>query len=439
MPSIRDVLHDRGAVAVLATMFGSTMAAVTQATALGILVFDLTGRELDLGLLGLAEFLPAFLLVLVTGAVADRFDRRRIVALGLALEAVCSLGLALYAASGPTSTGPIFALVVVFGVGRAFVAPAIRALPADVVAPAAFPRLIALTAVSWQVALIGGPVLAGFLYVGSPAWPFVAAAVLATVGLVAVGFVRLLPGLGRGAQRGERPTLHAALEGLRFIRRTKILLGAISLDLFAVLFGGAVALLPAIAEKQLGVGAVGLGWLRAAGGIGAALTGITLAARPLRRHVGRTLFVVVALFGVATVVLGATRTYWVAFAAMFVLSAADAVSVFIRSTIVPLVTPDESRGRVLAVENVFIGASNELGAAESGVAGQLLGVGGAVILGGVATMVVAVAWAVMFPALRRVDRFSELVPVGSHDDRDARPSSLDLDPGLPGTANDLTR
>ncbi len=408
-PSLRDVLGERSAVALLVTIFLSTMVAVAQATALGVLVYDMTGRELDLGLLGLAEFLPAFALVLVTGSVADRFDRRRVVAAGLAVEVACSLGLAWYAGSRPTSTVPIFALVLVFGIGRAFVAPAARALPADVVGPAAFPRLIALTAVSWQVGLIVAPVMAGFLFAGSPAWPFLASAVLAGIAIVAIGLVRLLPGLGRGSRSDERPTMHAAFEGLRFIRRTPILLGAISLDLFAVLFGGAVALLPAIADDRLGVDAVGLGWLRAAAGIGAALMGIYLVARPLRRHVGRTLFIVVAVFGFFTVILGVTKSFTVAFMALLVLSAADAVSVFIRSTLVPLVTPDDTRGRVLAVENVFIGASNELGAAESGVAGQLLGVTGAVVLGGLATMAIAAIWAVLFPVLRRVDRFTDLV------------------------------
>lgn len=411
-PSLRAVLHDRGATAVLATVLASTTASVVQATALGKLVFDMTGQALDLGILGLVEFLPAFVLVLVTGAVADRFDRRRIVAIGLGVEFVCALGLAWYASTDPTSPVPIFAIVVVFGIGRAFVAPAARAMPVDVVTPAMFPRLVALTSVSWQVALIVGPVAAGFLYVGSPVWPFLAASALVVLAIVAVGFVRFRPGLGRGrAATGEvqdRPTLHEAFEGLRFIRRTPILLGAISLDLFAVLFGGAVALLPAIAEERLGVGAVGFGWLRASAGIGAAVMGIALALRPVRRHIGATLLVAVAVFGVFTIVLGATRSFVVAFLALMILSAADSISVFIRATLVPLVTPDESRGRVLAVENVFIGASNELGAAESGVAGQVLGVAAAVVLGGFATLAIAVLWAVLFPALRGVDRFSDV-------------------------------
>ncbi|MDP9389520.1 MAG: MFS transporter, partial [Actinomycetota bacterium] len=208
-----------------------------------------------------------------------------------------------------------------------------------------------------------------------------------------------------GVAAPRRAQLRDAVEGVRLIRRRPILLGAISLDLFAVLFGGAVALLPAIATDRLGVDAVGLGWLRAAGGIGAGAVTLVLAVRPVRRRVGVTLLAVVAGFGAATVVLGVTRSFAVAFAAMAALSAADAVSVFIRATLVPLVAPEEMRGRVLAVENVFIGASNELGAFESGVVGQLVGPSAAVVLGGVATLAVAGGWWFLFPALRRVDRF----------------------------------
>jgi MFS family permease len=400
------VLRDRSVVAYLLVVLCSTMASVAQATALGVLVYDLTGRELDLGLLGLAEFLPAALLVVVTGHVADRFDRRRVVALGLAGELVCSAGLAWYASTAPSSVLPIFGLVVAFGVARAFVAPAVRALPPDVVGALKLPRLIAVNSATWQAAIIVAPVLAGLLYTGSPSWPFVAAAALVGVGAAAIGFVRTEHATPR--DQAVEPSFHDALEGLRVIRRTPILLGAVSLDLFAVLFGGAVALLPALAEQRLGVGAVGLGWLRAAGGIGAAITALVLAAHPITRRVGRTLLAVVALFGAGTVALGLTTSFAVAFVAMLVLSAADSVSVFIRATLVPLVTPASSRGRVLAVENVFIGASNELGAFESGVAGQLLGVAAAVTLGGVATIAVAGLWWVGFPALRRIERFSDL-------------------------------
>jgi hypothetical protein len=201
-----------------------------------------------------------------------------------------------------------------------------------------------------------------------------------------------------------RSGLHDALEGLRFVRAQSILLGAISLDLFAVLFGGAVTLLPAIAVR-LHVGALGLGWLRAAAGLGAGAMTLIISVRPIQRQVGRILLGAVAVFGAWTIVLGLTRSYSLAFIAMFALSAADAASVFIRSTLVPLATPPEMRGRVLAVENVFIGASNELGGFESGVVGQLLGTTGSIVLGGIGTLVVALAWGALFAPLRHLDRF----------------------------------
>jgi hypothetical protein len=321
-------------------------------------------------------------------------------------ELVCGILLAVYAASRPTSVKPIFGLVIAFGIARAFVAPAIRSLPADVSTPTTFPKIVAINATMWQGAIITGPVLAGFLYAVNPAWAFVATTLL--LGFAVVAVTGVVPAIRRVHIPSKESGRREAFEGLRVIRSSPILLGAISLDLFAVLFGGAVALLPAIAEKQLHVGAIGLGWLRAAAGIGAAAISIALAARPLVRRVGPTLFTVVAIFGAGTIVLGVTHSYALAFIALAVLSGADAVSVFIRATLVPLATPPSLRGRVLAVENVFIGGSNELGAFESGVAGQVLGISGAVVLGGAATLAIAAVWAPMFPALRRVDRFDDI-------------------------------
>ena len=425
----------RGPYTYLAAYFAGGAGAAALVTALGKLAFDLSGRELDLGLLGLAEFAPAAFLVLLTGSVADRVERRWVSSAGSLGECAAALLMTAYVASRPSAVGPLFALALVLGVARAFVAPASRSLPADLVPPERLPWLVARWTIVFQLALVAGPVLAGFLYAVDERAPFAAASVLFLV--AAAGFARLPPplvpsaaapaataGAVDGAVDGAVAVaattasevagdvgepgpggLHQALEGLRLVRHQPILLGAISLDLFAVLFGGAVALLPAIAEERLGVGPVGLGWLRAAPGIGAAAVMLVLAVRPVRRHVGPALLGAVALFGVATIVLGATRSYVVAFAALLVLAGADALSVFIRVTLVPLVTPASARGRVLAVENVFIGASNELGAFESGVTGQLLGPGLAVGIGGVATLCVAGLWWRLFPALRRVDRF----------------------------------
>jgi MFS family permease len=413
---------NRRVVLLLATTFFSSSAALAGVTALGKLVYDITHRDLFLGFLGLAEFMPALLLVLVTGSVADRYDRRRVTAIAAVSEGVVALALAAYAGSHPTAVAPIFGLVVLFGIARAFVAPASRSLPADIVPATRLPWLIARYSATWQASIIVGPVLGGTLYAIDPMWPFVAMSVLLALAAACVVAIEMEPTLiideplveaavepavGHAAETEDKPSLREALEGLRFIRHHPLLLGAISLDLFAVLFGGAVALLPAIAEERLGAGAVGLGWLRAAGGIGAAIITLGLAVRPVQRHVGRVLLVAVALFGVFTILLGVTHSYVVAFVALALLSGADSISVFVRATLVPLVTPQDKRGRVLAVENVFIGASNELGAFESGVAGELLGSGGAVILGGAATLAVALTWFLAFPALRDVDRFPD--------------------------------
>lgn len=376
-----------------------------QAAVLGKQVYDITGREIDIGWIGLVEFLPAAVLVLVTGVVADRFYRRNVVLIAVTGELVSAVALMFYARTNPTAVAPIFMITLLYGVARAFVAPAARSIWPSIAPPGGLPAVVALSSATWTGAAIAGPAMSGLLYSIDPWVAYFAASVLIAMGMAAILRVNVPRNI---AASTERPTFRHAIEGLVFIRRTPILLAAISLDLFAVLFGGAIALLPVIAEERLGVGDVAYGWLRAAVGIGAAAMAIFLAWRPVRRRVGHKLFVVVATFGVMTVVLGLTHNYVVAFIAILVMSAADMVSVFIRSSIVPLVTPDEKRGRVLAVENVFIGASNELGAFESGVASQAVGTAGAVVGGGIATVGVAGLWWVLFPALRRVDRFSDL-------------------------------
>jgi|694.fasta_scaffold94646_2 MFS family permease len=377
-----------------------------QAAALGKNVYDITGREIDIGWIGLVEFLPAAFLVLVTGVVADRFARKRIVMIGVAGELATSLAMLFYARTNPTAVAPIFLIALLYGVARAFIAPAARSIWPSIAPPGGLPAVVALSSAAYTGAMIVGPAISGLLYSIDPWVAYAGSSVLITIGWLSFTRVKVPPVVTETPL--ERPTLSDAVEGLRFIRRTPILLAAISLDLFAVLFGGAIALLPVIAEERLGVGDVAYGWLRASAGIGAALMAIFLAVRPVRTKVGHKLFFVVAVFGVGTVVLGLTRSYLVAFFAVLIISAADMVSVFIRGSIVPLVTPDEKRGRVLAVENVFIGASNELGAFESGVASQAVGAAGAVVGGGVATVGVAGLWWFMFPALRKVDRFSDL-------------------------------
>lgn len=405
--SAREVLASPGVKPLMAASTVLYTGVLLQATALGKNVFDITGSELDIGWLGLAEFVPAALLVLITGTVADRFNRRIVSMLAQGGEMLCSLLLMLYALTEPTSTLPIFGIVVLFGVFRGFLAPAMRPIAAMIAPEGGLPRVIALYGATWTGAAIFGPALAGFLYSVHPATAYGAAAVL--IG-VAISLMSRIHVASTQTPWGPRPTIRDAIQGLVFIRRTPILLAAISLDLFAVLAGGAVALLPVIAEEQLNVGDVAYGWLRAAGGIGAALTAILLSFRPVRSKVGRTLIVAVGVFGLSTLVLGVTTSYWIAFIAVMGANSADMISVFIRSSLVPLVTPDEKRGRVSAVENVFIGASNELGAFESGAVSSLVGTPATVIGGGVATIAVAGLWWVAFPSLRKVDTFDELEP-----------------------------
>ena len=379
---------------------------VLQAAALGKQVYDITGREIDIGWIGLVEFLPAAFLVLVTGMVADRFQRKKVAMIGMAGELASALALMFYARTHPTAVAPIFFIAFLYGVSRAFMAPAARSIWPMVAPLGGMPAVVALSSATWTGAAILGPASSGLLYSVDPWVAYAVASSLITLSMVVL--TRVKTGQAATEENRERPTLKHALEGLQFVRRTPILLAAISLDLFAVLFGGAIALLPVIAEERLNVGDVAYGWLRAAAGIGAASVAIFLAFRPARRRIGRLLFFAVATFGVSTVVLGLTRSYLVAFIAVIVASGADMVSVFIRGSIVPLVTPDDKRGRVMAVENVFIGASNELGAFESGVASQAFGAPAAVVGGGVATVgIVGLFW-FMFPSLRKIDRFSDL-------------------------------
>jgi MFS family permease len=445
----------RSVVAVLSVTFASAAAVVALTTALGKQVYDLTGSELALGLLGLAEFAPNALLVLVTGPLADRYDRRRILALSMTAQALVIAAIAWYAASDPTSATPIFVLVVLFGIARAFGWPALRALPPDVVERERIPWLTIRTSATFQAAMIVGPVLGGFLYAADVTLPYVAVTLLLLAGAATVGLVHVHPtaagdeappagAIAAGARGGDdqgatseqivadatleiaaeaadgdtalrsrgRGGLREAVAGFVFIRHEPLLLGAISLDLFAVLFGGAVALLPVFAKDVLEVGPAGLGILRAAPAVGALVSALLLTRWPVWRRAGRTLLLFVGLYGASIVVFGLSRLMWLSLIALAAGGAFDMVSVVLRQTILPLTTPDELRGRVTAVEMVFISASNELGAFESGVAAALLGAVPAVVLGGCVTMAIAIGWTRFFPALADVDRLDELRPSG---------------------------
>ncbi len=399
----------------IGALFTTSFANRIQLVTLGLLVFDVTGEEIHLGLLGLAEFLPIFLLSPFTGAMADRFDRRLVYTVGLALELFAATSFFFLARSDLQSINGVLLIVLVFGVARAITAPASRALPIDLAPPDMVERVVAMRSVVFQSAGIVGPVVAGLLFSVDRSLPFlVVIAGFAT----AVVLLRLIPSTGVKQLTSELSPTQAvrdAIEGFRFIRRTPVLFGAISLDVFAVLFGGAVALLPAIGEKRLGVDEAAVGFLYSAIGVGALITAAILSVKPIRRHVGLVLFTTVAVFGLATIALGMTRSYAVALVALLILSAADAVSVFIRATIVPLASPEEMRGRVLAVENVFIGGSNELGAMESGLTAAWFGLFWAVILGGFGTLAVVGVSLFAFPALRKVDRFEDVRPAPAVD------------------------
>jgi len=393
----------------LGAYFLNAFATVGTVTIVGKQVFDMTGRELDLGLIGLAEFLPMALLAPFTGSLADRFDRRLMFGIGLAGDVLVSIALFAYVRTDPTAVAPIFGLMVLFAVTRSLGTPAARAITIDMAPPDVLERVIPLRSVAFQAGIILGPLALAWVFVVDIAAPYLVAAVAYGLAIV---IVAVMPKLDtrKLSTRGGLQALRDAREGLRFIRRQPVVFGAISLDLFAVLFGGIIALLPAIAEKRLGVGAVGLGGLRAAVGAGSAVVALGLSIRPVRRHVGKVLLGVIGLFGLMHVVVALTTSYVVAIIALVVAAGSDQISVYIRSTLVPLATPEEMRGRVLAVENVFIGASNELGAVESGLTAAAFGLVGAMLFGSVGTLAVVVIWWKYFPALRDVDSFSEVKP-----------------------------
>ena len=399
----RALLGNREFARFIVARFLATLAVQMQTVAVGWQVYEVTRDPLDLGLVGLSQFLPFVLLILPAGHVADSHDRRRILAVCFALECLCALLLLAFAAQGLGSARPVFAVMVLFGIARAFAMPTGQALLPNLVPREQFGTAVALNSSTWQVATIAGPALGGVVYLlGAPVVYASVAALLAA----AVAMVLTLRAGGRDEARSvEPPGWEALLSGLRFVRSRRLVLGAISLDLFAVLFGGATALLPVYAADVLHVGPAGLGWLRTAPGIGAALCGVALGLAPITRHVGRWMFGGVVVYGLATVVFGASGIFWLSLAALLVMGAGDMVSVYVRHLLVQLETPDEIRGRVSAVNAVFIGASNELGEFESGVTAAWFGTVPAVIVGGCATLLVAGAWSRLFPELSRMDRF----------------------------------
>jgi MFS family permease len=381
------------------------LAVQMQSLAIGWQVYQITGNYLDLGLVGLAQFLPAVLLSLVTGHVADRFARRSVLLVCHASMAAGSCALFVLARLGVTRVSAIYVVLVVIGTVRAFLNPANQAILADVVPESDLANAVAWGSSIVQGGLVAGPWVGGILYgVFHAAAPVYA--ICTGCSLAAFGLVTVMRPQGH-AKRAGGPTFRTLVAGIEYVWRNKVILGAISLDLFAVLLGGAVALLPAYAKDILHVNEGGFGLLRGAPAVGALVMAVYLAKRPLRRRAGATMFGCVALFGVATIVFGASRSFPLSLAALFVVGASDMVSVFVRLTLVQLRTPTEMRGRVSAVNMVFIGASNELGEFESGVTAAWLGAVPAVVVGGIGTLLVVLLWCWMFPALRRTDTLEE--------------------------------
>lgn len=362
-------------------------------------MYDETKSAWYLGLIGLVQFLPSLLLFLVTGTITDRYNRRRIVSICLIVSALCSAALLFVTIGDLFSPLLVFGILTVFGIERAFMGPAVQSLAPNLVPEKDLPNSFAWNASSWQTASITGPVAGGLLYGLGPVRAYSVALAFMAAGAILVFFIP------KPAQRtaSEPKSLAYVLAGFKFIRSEKVVLGAISLDLFAVLLGGAVALMPIFASEILVLGPLGLGLLRAAPGIGAIAMALYLASFPIRHHSGAIMFIGVGIFGLATLVFGLSNTTWLSIAALIVMGAGDMISVYVRETLIALWTPDEVRGRVSAVNMVFIGASNELGEFRAGSMASIVGAVPAVVIGGIGTLLVSIAWAGMFPSLRKID------------------------------------
>jgi MFS family permease len=401
------LLRRRGFVLFWISRVMATLAVQIQSVALGWLVYTVARRTESVevsafyvGMIGLAAFVPVFLLALPAGEAADRYDRKIILLFAYVGE-VSTAGLLAVASYLDVASVPLMlAVSALFGASRAFMGPAGGALGPMLVPRELLPRAIAWNSLAWQGGAILGPALGGVLLAVSPAVSFAVATGLYLVSATMVALIRdnTRPVVGRGSRWALMK------EGLAYVWSNRIVFGAISLDLFAVLLGGATALLPVFARDVLHAGPEGFGLLRAGPAMGAAVVAVTLAAHPIRRHAGPIIFWGVALFGAATIVFGLSRSLWLSVGALAVLGGADMLSVYVRQTLVQIVTPDQMRGRVSAVSSLFIGASNELGEFESGVVARLLGPVGAALFGGAGALVVTGLWAKLFPALRKADR-----------------------------------
>ena len=387
----------------------STIGQISMVVVIGWQVYDIARQTMglkaasfQLGLVGVVQFIPLFALTLVTGWAADRIDRRYIARAAIALEAVCAAILGWLAWTHTTTLPALFGVAALLGVARAVAMPALQALAPNLVPREILPRAIALSSIAWQVGAILGPAIGGYLYAYAPHLPYAVSGILFAISLVCIFLIGPKP--QTGVDRNRHPW-RQMVDGLHYVRRNRIVLGAISLDLFAVLLGGATAMLPVYARDILHAGPQGLGHLRAAPAVGATLAAMWFSFRPLKHNVGLKMFAAVGVFGASTIGFGLSSYMPLSLLCLAVLGAADMFSVYVRQSLIQLSTPDDMRGRVGSVSSLFISASNELGEAESGFLGALIGPIAAVVAGGFGAIAVTFIWARLFPELRRARNF----------------------------------
>ena len=404
-PPRKTVLRERSFVFYLCARVSTSMAFQIQAVAVGWQVYTLTGDVFDLGLVGLFEFLPMLVLALIVGHVADRYDRRLVIRIAQIVQGLAALVLAVGSYQGWIDKALILTVITVFAAARSFEGPTMGALAPTLVQQSFIARGMAWSTSANQTANILGPALGGFLYAVGPTAVYFVCATLLLLASILMVFVRK----AETARLRSPPTLASLFAGIAFIKSRPIILGALSLDLFAVLLGGAVALLPVYARDILFVGPVGLGILRSGPAAGALTFSVLLAHFPLRRRVGLTMFGAVIAFGLGTIVFAVSTSFLLSLACLFILGASDVISVVVRQSLVQLETPDEMRGRVSAVNSMFIGTSNQLGAFESGMTAALFGTVPAVIIGGLGTVAIALLWMRLFPELARKNSFENQI------------------------------
>ena len=393
-----------------AARFTAVLATMGMVVIIGYQVYDVARADygmsirqasFQLGLLGLAQFVPLALLTPVAGWVADRFERRTVARFADGIDMIVALTLGWCTAGDLLTLPLLFSLAALHGVARVFVGPAMTAIAPNIVPPELLPRAIAMSSIAWQSASVAGPALGGFLYAVNPSAPYFVAAMLMAVSMLALTPIkRIAP-----PPMVEAHPLRQMADGVAYVRHHRFLLGAVTLDLFAVLLGGATAMLPVFARDILHVGTEGLGLLRAAPAVGAAIVALWFAWRPLRNNVGVKMILAVVAFGAMTIVFGVSREMWLSLLALALLGGFDMLSVYVRSSLVQLHTPDTMRGRVSAVSGLAISASNELGELQSGIAAAILGPVGAVVFGGAAAMGIAGLWSYLFPELTRARTF----------------------------------